>query len=162
MKKLLLFAAAVAAAGILGWLPAEPQALGELLPVEALVVSEADGTVTVEGGDLLGRGGTWAEAVEDLRTTADGNAFLDTAGYLILKESARGRLEEILDDRSLRPAARVYLGIGDPAAGEAAAYLRSRRNGVTVRELQAAWLEGRTVTLPRLLEAEGRYRLADG
>lgn len=163
MKKLLLFAAAVVVAGLLGWLPAEPRALGDLLPVEALVVSEEDGTVTVDGGKgLVGHGNSWAEAVEDLRQTANGDAFLDTAGHIILKEGAEGRLEEVLDDRSLRPAARVYLGLGEPTADGAAEYLQSRRGSVTVRDLQAAWLEDRMVTLPRLTEEEGRYRLADG
>ena len=163
MKKLLLFAAAVAAAGFLGWLPAEPRALGDLLPVEALVVSREGDTVFVDGGKgLEGRGATWAEAVEDLRQMANGDAFLDTAGHIILKESAQDRLEEVLDDRTLRPAARVYLGLGNPTADGAAAYLQSRRGSVTIRDLQAAWLEGRAVTLPRLTEEEGRYRLGDG
>lgn len=163
MKKLLLFAAAVAAAGLLGWLPAEPRALGDLLPVEALVVSEENGTVTVDGGKgMLGRGRDWAEAVEDLRQTANGDAFLDTAGHIILEENALDRLEEVLDDRSLRPAARVYLGLGNPTADGAMAYLQGRRGSVTIRGLQAAWLEERVVTLPRLMEEEGRYRLADG
>ena len=163
MKKLLLFAAAVAAAGLLGWLPAEPRALGDLRPVEALVVSEEAGTVTVDGGKgMLGRGRTWAEAVEDLRQTAPGDAFLDTAGHILLKEEAMGRLEEVLDDRQLRPAARVYLAQGSPTADGAVEYLRGRRGSVTIQDLQAAYLEGRTVTLPVLTEEEGRYRLADG
>ena len=163
MKKLLLFAAAVAAAGLMGWLPAEPRALGDLRPVEALVVSEENGTVTVDGGKgMLGRGRTWAEAVEDLRLTANGDAFLDTAGHIILKETALGRMEEVLDDRSLRPAARVYLGLGDPTADGAVEYLQGRQGSVTIRDLQAAWLEGRTVTLPGLVEEDGRYRLQDG
>lgn len=162
MKKLLLFAAAVAAAGLLGWLPAEPRALGDLLVVEALVASEENGVVTVDGGKgLMGRGGTWAEAVDDLRQTANGDAFLDTAGHILLKEEAMGRLDEVLDDRRLRPAARVYLAQGSPTADGVVEFLRSRQGSVTIRDLQAAWLEGRTVTLPVLREEEGRYRLAE-
>lgn len=163
MKKLLLFAVAVAAAGLLGWLPAEPRALGELLPVEALVVTERGETVTVDGGKgLVGRGRDWAEAVADLRATAPGDAFLDTAGHIVVTEDALGRLREILDDRSLRPAARVYLGLGNPTADGVTDYLQGRSGDVTVQDLQAAWLEARTVTLPCLTEEDGRYHLEDG
>ena len=53
MKKLLLFAAAVLAAGLLGWLPATQRDVGTLLPVQTLILSIRDGELVLEGGDCL-------------------------------------------------------------------------------------------------------------
>ena len=163
MKKLLVFAAAVAAAALLGWMPARPRDVGRLLPAQVLVLSGREGDLTLDGGkDLRGRGATWAEAVADLRATAPGEAFFGTVAHIVLAEETAGALEAVLQDPALRPAARVYLGLGEPEAEEAATFLTAHRGGVTLQDLQEAWLEEELVTLPRLVAEEGRYRLLDG
>lgn len=163
MKKLLWFALAALAAGILGWLPAQPRDVGALLPVEALVLREENGRLLLDGGEnLLGTGETWAQAVENLRETAPGDAFFGTVGHIVLVEDAQEYLLDVLDDREMRPAARVYLGVGDVDAAAAARFLDAHRGGVTIQDLQAAVLEDRETTLPRLREENGRYRLEDG
>ncbi len=160
MKKLLLFAAAVAAAALMGWLPARQRDIGSLLPAEVLVLSESNGVLTLDGGEKLqGQGRSWQEAMSDLQETAPGEAFFGTTAHIILVGDAAEQLEAVLDDRALRPAARVYLGMGSPKADEAAPYLKTHQGAVTIQQLQAAWLEGELITLPRLTEREGRYRL---
>lgn len=160
MKKLALLAGLLLVLGAVGWLPVKPRDVGDLLPVEALVLSERDGLLYLDGGnDLAGQGTTWAEAVKDLTETAPGVAFFDTTAHIILCGNTVNCLEQVLDDRALRPAARIYLGQGAIEADDAAAYLATHRGNKTLQDLQAAWLEGRTVTLPVLTETDGRYRL---
>ena len=163
MKKVLVFAAAVAAAALLGWLPNRQRDVGKLLPAEVLVLRQEGDLLALDGGESLrGRGRTWEEAVADLVETAPGEAFFGTTAHIVLVEGAAEALPSVLRDPRLRPAARVYLGEGAPEAVEAAPYLKAHPGSVTVQQLQAAWLEEKMVTLPRLEEAEGRYHLLDG
>ena len=162
MKKLGLLAILLLVLGAVGWLPVKPRDVGDLLPVEALVLSERDGLLYLDGGNnLVGRGATWAEAVEDLTETAPGVAFFDTTAHIILCGDTVDCLEQVLDDRALRPAARIYLGQGTIAADDAVKYLATHRGRTTLQGLQAAWLEERPVPLPVLTEEDGRYRLTD-
>ena len=163
MKTILVFAAAVVAAGMLGWLPAVERDVGDLLPIQALVLTrEADGSLSLDGGSgLAGSGGTWQDAVADLRRTAPGDAFFGTVGYIILEDTADCLLD-VLDDRQLRPAARVYVGRGGVDAEDVTAFLDAHGGGVTLQTLQAAVLEGRTTRLPAVVRTDGRYRLEDG
>lgn len=160
MKKMVWVAVAVALVAMIGWLPVKPRDVGDLLPVEVLVLSERDGLLYLDGGnDLVGQGQTWAEAVEDLTETAPGVAFFDTVAHIVLCGDTWTHLDEVLDDRALRPAARIYLGRGNVEADGAVEYLDTHQGDMTLQDLQAAWLEQRTVTLPPLTEEDGRYRL---
>lgn len=160
MKKLILFALAVAAADLLGWLPATQKDVGELLPVQTLVASREGETLILNGGeDLEGHGSTWAEAMDDLRAAAPGEAFFGTTGQIVLMENARNVLPDVLEDTELRPAARVYTGGGEVEPESAAKFLSAHEGGVTVQQLQAASLAGREITLPSLWGEKGRYRL---
>ena len=160
MKKIVLLAIAVALVAMAGWLPVKPRDVADLLPVEVLVLSERDGLLYLDGGnDLAGQGRSWAEAVEDLTETAPGVAFFDTVAHIVLCGDTWTHLDQVLNDRALRPAARVYLGQGNVEADSAAPYLSTHQGDKTLQDLQAAWLEERTVTLPPLTETDGRYRL---
>ena len=70
--------------------------------------------------------------------------------------------EDVRGDPSLRPAARIYAGTGEPDPESATAYLDAHRSGITLQSLQAAALEGRETRLPLLVCREGRYWLKDG
>ena len=53
--------------------------VAELIPVEVLVVYEEGPQLVVDGGAVQGRGGSWAEALQDLGRGAPGTVFLGTA-----------------------------------------------------------------------------------
>ncbi len=163
MKRLLLCVLAVTAAGICGLLPANQKDVGELLPVRTLVVTREDGAFALDGGeDLHGEGPDWASALEDLRATAPGEAFFGTMGQIVLTEDALEVLPDVLNEREVRPAARVYAGTGEIDARTASDFLESKKGGVTVQSLWAASLEGREEPLPRLNGENGRYHLYAG
>ncbi len=163
MKKLLICTALLLAVGLLGWLPAEQKDIGDLLPVRALVVSQSQGQLVLDGGEKLqGQGPDWASAMENLRATAPGDAFFGTAGYVILVGDAQNVLRDVLGERERRPAAQVYAADGVPEAESAAEFLDAHGGGVTMQELQAAVLEGRRISLPRMHSENGRYRLENG
>ncbi len=163
MKRILCFAAAVIAAGLLDWLPDSRGDVGGLLPVQTLVLSLEDGRLLLEGGeDLRGTGRTWNEAMEDLCATAPGDAFFGTTGQIVLVEGTEALLPEVLGDDRLRPAARVYAGRGGVEPEGATAFLEAQKGGITLQALQAAALEGRNVPLEQLVCEDGRYRLHEG
>lgn len=163
MKKLLFFAAAVFVAGALGWLPATQKDVGGLLPARALILSQENGRLVLDGGDgLHGTGQSWEEAMADLCASAPGDAFFGAAGQIILVGDAESALLDVLADRQLRPAAQVYRGEGRPEADEAAKFLDAHKDGVTIQKLQAAALEGGALELPLLTCEDGRYHLENG
>lgn len=88
--KLLLYAALLLAVLLL---PNEGTDVGRLIPVEVIAVSEDRGTVKVETdtGDL-GKGRTLQEAFVDLKETAPGVIYLDTAEYLLLETGMEERV----------------------------------------------------------------------
>ena len=163
MKRLILCALAIVAADLLGWLPATQKDVGELLPVQTLVASREGETLVLNGGEELeGRGATWAEAMEDLRATAPGEAFFGATGEIVLMDEALNFLPAVLEDRSLRPAARVYTGSGGIEPESAVKFLAAHEGGVTVQQLQAASLAGRVIVLHALRAENGRYRIDKG
>jgi hypothetical protein len=160
VKKLLLLAGLVLAAGVMGWLPATQKDVGSLVPVETLVLTVEDQTLVVRGdGDVEGRGGTWAAAMDDLRATTPGDAFFGATGHVIFVGRAVTALPDVLRDKALRPAARVYVSLEEPQPESATKFLDAHPAGVTLQDLQAAALEGRSVELPQLEYQDGRYHL---
>lgn len=125
--------------------------VGDLLPVELLSVYFRDGTLCVETdtGDM-GTGKNLDEALSDLKATAPGNIFLDTADYLIITREAIPLLPQLW--QILRPATQLCLGEGAEAG--AAAFLAAHRPGVTLNDVRAGM-----GTLPVLIRTEERYRL---
>lgn len=126
MKRLMLFAAAVLAAALLGWLPASQKDVGTLLPVETLVLSLRDGRLVLTGGENLeGTGLSWQETMEDLCATAPGKAFFGTTGQIVLSEGTAALLPDVLREPRLRPAARVFAGVGEAEPESATAFLNA-------------------------------------
>lgn len=162
MKKILLLAVAAAAVWGLTMVSDSQSDVGELLPVQTLVVSRDGGQWLLRGdGELLGRGETWAAAMEDLEQSASGEAFFGCTGHVVFDADAAAALPEAMQDSRLRPAARLYLGRGDIAPDEATAYLTVHPGEKTIQTLTADVLEGRPVRLPLLVCDEGRFRLYD-
>ena len=143
-----------------GLLPFESNDVAKLAPVEALTVTVREGQVILDGGRCRGCGETWDEALEDLHHGAEGTVFLGTAEQVILSQEAVELLPQVVRCRQLRPAAAICICRGTlPEPEEAAAYLNAHDAGVTLRQVQAAMLQGRGIALPMLENTEGGLRL---
>lgn len=131
--------------------PVEKTDVGELLPVELLFIYYKEESLCVETdtGDM-GTGETLDGALADLKATAPGNIFLDTADYLIIARDAIPLLPQLW--QILRPATQLCLGEGVDAG--TAAFLAAHKPGVTLNDVRA----GRR-TLPVLTRTEERYQL---
>ncbi len=150
MRRWIVYALVVALVLLLS--PVEKTDVGELKPVELLYICyEESGRLSVETdtGDL-GTGGTLEEALLDLKQSASGNIFLDTADYLILGENAVSQLPRLWE--LLRPATQVCLGTG--VREDTAKYLAAHQPGVTLNDIRSGWR-----AMPELKWAEERYRI---
>lgn len=162
MKKVLLLAAVVAAVWTLTLASESQKDVGDLLPIQTLMVTRQNGQLEVRGdGDLLGCGETWAAAMENLEQTASGEAFFGCTEHVVFDRNAISYLPDAMADHRLRPAARLYLSSGSVDPDEATAYLDAHPGGKTIQKLTADVLEGKPVKLPILHSDEGRLQLYD-
>lgn len=130
----------------------KPQAatdLDSLIPVETLRVEKWDDKIVISGKDVEGKGPDWASAMEDLEATAEGVVFLETVDRVIVELSAAPCMDEVRQDRRLRPAVQLYYLYG--MASE-------MLDGFTAAHESPATI-GNGKEIPRIVEEEGRYRL---
>ena len=129
--------------------------IGKLRPAQWVYLSRQEDTVWLETdtGDR-GGGADVLSALEDLRQSAPGKLFLETADYALVSREA---LQDLLQLRSvLRSGVEVCLAEEKPDENTAA-YLRAHNPGLTLREYFSG--EG---ALPVLAAEEGRWMLVDG
>lgn len=156
MKKLLLIIVLALVLKATGLLPFQSQDIADLLPLRALTVDVTDDGIRLDAGEASGTGPTLDAALQNLHDTATGRAFLATVRQVILSEKARTLLPELCRWNALRPAAQVVLAPdGLPKPDEAADYLETHDPGLTLQQVQAAYLRGEPVKLPRLTKTEG-------
>ena len=125
--------------------PRERADVGKLRPVEVIAVNQSgEGyVIRTDLGDR-GAGATLAEAVNDLRDTAPGIVYLDTAEYLLLENEVTDTayLEQIL-----KPRVRVcgaQTGIDLEGSGQYLDIHRPKerlRDGFSYNELEFLWVE---------------------
>ena len=155
MKRLILCGMILAAVLLLKGEKTAGADIEKLEPAWVLMVDEKAGGVSVSTDmGQRGRGRTLTEAVEDMKTGAAGEVFLDTAEYLLITPSALERLGESLE--LLRNSCQVCIvnDVDDlAAAGE---YLEAHKPGVTlgdcrkgVHNLPVLYLEGDRMTLAK-------------
>ena len=144
MKRWIFFAAALAAVVLM---PARTKDVGELLPLELLSIYKNNNQIHVETD--TGEAGV-GDTLEDLKATAPGEVFLETADYLIVTKDTVDLLPQLTE--VLRPATEVCLGIN--ADTQAAAFLSAHKPGVTLKDCRSSGQ-----ALPRLIKTEERYRL---
>ena len=119
MKRIIIYIvilAAVIAA------PVKQQNIGTMKPVRVVsVYKEDDWTIVETDTEDRGIGGTVEQAVQNLKDTANGIIYLDTAEYLLLSKDVLDVVEEIRQE--LKPSARLCMvtRVGD--LSEAAKYL---------------------------------------
>lgn len=131
MKKMILYAGAIAVIGFAGMLPFRGTDVGRLHPVEVLVVSAFEEKIIVETDtQLRGTGETIIQAIENLKLTSAGEIFLDTANYVLVTAEAKPLLGELYT--VLRPACQVYEFSGTGKWDNVAKYLESHSSNVTL------------------------------
>ena len=112
--------------------PVKRADVGKLRPVEVVSIAEAEGEyiVRTDTGDR-GSGRTLREAVADLRETAPGIVYLDTAEYLLLESPIEDMayLKEIL-----KPCVRVCGAESGIPLEESGRYLDVHRPAVRLGE----------------------------
>lgn len=135
MKKWLVFAAAVTAVAILSRRPHPARDVARLEPVQAVYIYQKNGTLCIETDTgAAGSGNTLTEAAEDLKASASGEIFLDTAEFLLIDPEAT-----ITADfhTLLRPTCGVTFTTAPPDLQAAADYLMIHHPFVTLLELRA-------------------------
>ena len=135
MKKWLVFAAAVTAVAILSRRPHPARDVAMLEPVQAVYIYQKHGTLCIETDTgAAGSGYTLTEAAADLKASASGEIFLDTAEFLLIDPEVT-----ITADfhTLLRPTCGVTFTTAPPDLQATADYLRIHQPSVTLLELRA-------------------------
>ena len=134
--------------------------VAELLPVQTLCLyQEADMCTLLTDGGLMGQGADPEEALSDLQRTAPGKVILSTTRQLVVEERGSEFFRPLLDLEVLRPGTEVYLSNQPVDPADAAGWLNRHGVNTTVSRVQAAWLTGEPISLPRLTGGEGRYEI---
>lgn len=134
MKKWLVFAAAVTAVAILSRRPHPARDVARLEPVQAVYIYQKNGTLCIETDTgAAGSGKTLTEAAADLKASASGEIFLDTAEFLLIDPEVT-----ITADfhTLLRPTCGVTFTHATPDLTAAADYLTIHQPFVTLLELR--------------------------
>ena len=126
--------------------------IGKLIPVEAVAVRQ-DGEwirIQIDTGDY-GVGYTVEEAYMDLRETAIGTVYLDTAKWLVLDRQTVNMIKGI--NGYLKRDVRVCINENADNLEEIAVYLNAHKPTVSIRHME-------TGISPQVLEKESDgYRL---
>ena len=154
MKKWLLYAFALVVVAALGYMPFSGSDVADLQPVELIYVKTVENGIEVrtDTGDL-GRGEILGQAFADLKATAVGEVFLDTADFLLIHQNDEALLQELTG--ILRPACNVCVIKEEIDMKAAAAYLRTGKTNVTLQQIRTG--QG---SAPLLILEEGRMYLA--
>jgi hypothetical protein len=152
MKKWLLMAAL---AGLLLCRPFRASDVARLKPVEIIRVSQVPQGIRVETdtGDT-GEGADLVQAFADLKQTASGDIFLETADRLLVSPHAVELLPKLTD--YLRPGCNICVEMGQIDMESVGAFLRIHEPGVTLQDHRA----GETA-LPVLCVVDGRMYLVE-
>lgn len=129
--------------------------VARLKPVEVIRVSTVSHGVCVETdtGDR-GEGKTLAQAFANLKTTADGDIFLETADRLLVSPLAVDLLPELTE--YLRPGCNICVELGAVELDAVSDFLNIHEPGVTLQDHRAG-----EKALPVLYMIDGRMYLVE-
>ena len=97
--------------------------VGELLPVEVVqVYREGDYHVIATDVEAVGAGETIEDAIINLKESAAGMIYLDTANFLLIDESSKENVQELKD--YLKPSVRVCIAGCEIEPEKVARFLR--------------------------------------
>lgn len=153
MKQWLSLAAATVLILVLS--PFQGTDIGKLRPAQWVYLSRREDTVSLETdtGDR-GEGTDVLSALKDLRQSAPGKLFLETADYALISPEALRDLPQL--KKVLRSGVEVCIAKEEPDE-TTAAYLRAHSPGLTLR----GFFSGED-KLPVLVTEEGRWMLVGG
>lgn len=111
MRRWLIYIFLLAATPVLGLVLFKGTDIAKLQPVEVVSLSIQEGQLQIQTDTgNMGIGSTCKQAWEDLKNTASGVVFLDTADYLTVTGDAQPYIEEMWE--YLRPSCKICLQIG--------------------------------------------------
>lgn len=129
--------------------------VAKLLPVEVVRISKENGQIVLKTDtENVGRGTGLEEALSDLKATAEGDVFLETADYLIIAPGCTDLLEEL--KVCLRPSCGICLEAEETDLENAAKFLNAHEPKVTLQD----WYSGIT-ELPTLMVRGEQMKLAE-
>lgn len=127
--------------------------VGKLQPVQVVRLSENAGQVMVEtDAGTWGVGNSVEEALDSLRSAADGEVVLDTAEFLILTTEDEALIKALADH--LRPSCLLCRGDGETDLEQARAFLEIHSPKLTLMRYRAG-----ERGIPRLVQKDGRSEL---
>lgn len=146
MKRILLYTALLAATLLV---PVERSDVGKLRPIETVsVYKENDWVVLRTDTDDVGIGATAAQALQNMKDSASGIIYLDTAAYLLVDKNAQDTAEELRD--ALKDKVQLCLATKEIEPADATKYL-SAHGGLPRME---GWKMGQE--LPALMQYGNR------
>lgn len=150
MKRWIILAAAAAAALLLQ--NGAEKDVAKLEPVQLIFIYRNGNHVCVETDtDAFGEGNDLDSAIQNMKATAPGEIFLDTAEFLVLTDQTCSLLPELT--AMIRPAAEICIA-EEVEPVTAAEYLSVHRPGVTLKDWMAEEHD-----FPLLSMTEERYEL---
>lgn len=153
MKRLAAYFGVLLLVCLLGRLDHPGTDVGELEPVELIAVSRHNNRIRLETDTgSAGEGKSVHAALEDLKDSAAGTVFLETADYLLIDPEEKELLPELT--AILRPGCRVCLNGGVEDLEAAADFLSAQKPDLTLADYQ-----GGKHDLPALIQQEGRMRI---
>ena len=88
--------------------PVESADIGKLLPVQVISIRKENGWVVLETDtEDIGMGGNAVQALRNLKDTASGIIYLDTAEYLLLTKDTQEDVEQLRSE--LKPDLRLCM-----------------------------------------------------
>ena len=140
---------------LLLWQPFYASDVAQLKPVEVIRVTSAPNGVLVETDTgEIGLGENLDEAFRDLKDTASGDIFLETADRLLVSPLAVQMLPELTD--YLRPGCNICVEMGEVELDKVGAFLNIHEPGVTLQDHRAGQM-----VLPVLYMIDGRMYLVE-
>lgn len=125
--------------------------VAELTPVEVLYIYIEGSKIGIATDtEAFGTGYSLESAIEDMKETAYGEVFLDTADYVLMTEQTKGMILELRD--SVRLSAKLLVATGEVDLKRVPQFLKVQKPKVTLRD----YLTGETA-VPKLMSVEGRY-----
>lgn len=151
MKKLVLYALLLGATLIF---PVEGADVAKLLPVEVVQLDrEGEAVVITTDAGTAGIGTTVEAAVENMKKTAEGVVFLDTANYLLVSAAAHSEIENLKGH--LKPSVRLCTQDVKIDLKEAAVFLGVHKPKLHLKDY------GKGSELELLAEEDGRFILKE-
>lgn len=131
MRKFILYLVVITIIAAAGLFPFEGTDVGELHPVEVLILQYENGMLSVStDSGLAGFGDDLQHALKDLKLTTPGEVFLDTVNYVLLAPDCINEINSLYF--YLRPACQVYLFEGEGEFKEVGKYLEGHPSNLTI------------------------------